>query len=392
MKYYTDLQYVQIALANAAGFEKTISSNENKILWAEMADLADWKAKAKDKMAYADAYQAYQDAHAGIPSGFIMGMDAGASGVQMLSVLTGDLKAAISTGLAKEHERGNFYKDVEKAVDSGLDIDPDDLKQAVMTAFYMSEKVPTEVFGEDNMHYFNEALDECAPECFGLLQMVLGLHGELGKTSYSWPMPNGYKVYTPVLVTDKLTTVDMLGGTFRYETKNIAEDESYKGLLANIAHSVDAFVSDEVGDRVMYDEDIIRNGIAVLDKALGKSQIAPDTTTAPSIRWVNDMGMGRYTTIAQVRKQFSLAELQALRLLAKDVLKWEAVPTFARHDEFCTYPCGMNAVRYQYQTVMAQIAKSSLLDVILSNICDEEVIVDKADISQEVLQSNYGLN
>lgn len=391
MKFYTDLQYVQIALANAAGFEKSIPSNENKILWAEFADLEDWLTKAKEPMAYANALQAYKDALAGKPSGFIMGFDASASGFQMAAVLTGDLEAAIRTGLAKTDCRGNFYKDIQDYVGSELDLDADDVKQAVMTAMYMSEKVPEEVFGEENMQVFYEALEKCAPRCFDLLKMVLPLHQELGKTSYTFTAPNGYVAYTPVLVTDKSTTVNMLGGSFIYETISITHDESYKGLLANICHFTDAYVSDEVGDRVNFNEDIVRNGLSVLNRALANYDGPIETDIAPSIRWINDMGLGVYTKISQVRSIFSLPRLAALRVLALDLLYWEPVPNFARHDEFCSYPSGMNALRYQYQKVMSEIASSNLLADILSSICDEEVTIDKEDISAAVLAGEYGL-
>lgn len=319
-------------------------------------------------------------------------MDAGASGVQMLSVLTGDLAAAISTGLARTDGRGNFYKDVQECVSDDLELEPEDVKQAVMTAFYMSEKVPEEVFGAENMDEFRDALNICAPYCFQLLEMVLELHDELNKTTYSWPMPNGYQVYTPVLVTDKLTTLNMLGGTFRYETKHIAEDSNYKGLLANIAHATDAYVSDEVGERVGYNRDIVMNGLAMIERALGDYQGEACTDTCPSIRWINDMGQGLYRTIASIRKQFSLTELQALKNVAIDVLKWDPEPNFARHDEFCSYPIAMNNIRYHYQHIMAEIAESKLLDVILSSVCDEEVLCNKIDISKEVRAGNYGLN
>ena len=222
--------------------------------------------------------------------------------------------------------------------------------------------------------------------------MVRELHLEFNKTSYNWRMPNGYEIYTPVLVTDKLTTVNMLGGSFRYETKFIGEDLSYKGLLANIAHSTDAFVSDEVGDRVGYNRDIVMNGLTVIQRALGNYKGEACTDTVPSIRWINDMGLGKYHTIAQVRKQFTLGQLQAMHDLAIDVMKWESFPNFARHDEFCSYPIAMNNIRYWYQRVMSEIASSNLLSEILSSICDEEVIIDKIDISKEVLQGSYGLN
>ncbi|MDC0644018.1 hypothetical protein OAP32_00410 [Crocinitomicaceae bacterium] len=392
-KRYTPIQYVQIALSNAAGFEKTMSDNETKILWASDLGVEGLEQfEAEDPMAYADALQAYKDALSGTPSGFICGMDAGASGAQMLAVLTGDLKAAIHTGLAKAEGRGDFYKAVVNALDSSLDIDPKDVKSAVMTALYMSEKIPEEVFGAENLALFEEALNECAPYVYELLVMVRTLHQDLQKTSYEWTMPNGYHVYTPTLVTDKLTTVEMLGGSFRYETKSIEYDESYKGLLANLAHSTDAFVSDEVGDRTGYDKDIVTMGLEVINKALAGAEVEADTKTCPSIRWINDMGMGKYRTIAQVLQQFTLPQLQALKELALDVLNWKSYPNFARHDEFCSYPAAMNEIRYHYQTVMSQIAASDLLSEILSSICDEVVEVDKIDISAEVKAGNYGLN
>ena len=80
-KKYTPIQYVQIALSNAAGFEKTMSDNETKILWASDLGLEGLEQfEAEEPMAYASALQAYKDALSGTPSGFICGMDAGASG------------------------------------------------------------------------------------------------------------------------------------------------------------------------------------------------------------------------------------------------------------------------------------------------------------------------
>ena len=102
MKEFTDLEYIFIDLGNSApdsldkeAFEKRIDwakANENN-LW-NIANTNAWKQKPL----FIKAIIALEDALAGNPSGHLVGFDAAASGLQIMSVVTGDESGCAATG------------------------------------------------------------------------------------------------------------------------------------------------------------------------------------------------------------------------------------------------------------------------------------------------------
>lgn len=397
MRIYTGLDYVKITMANAYGNGiNKLPTFEEQLTWVDntsTANLYNQVETAEEPMLYKRALNAYIDCLNDEPTGFTANLDASVSGVQMLSVLTGDLEAAKRTGLARNY-RGTFYTDVSELIDSelentDLDVSYKECKAAVMTAFYMSEAEPEKVFGKDNLSVFNATLEHCAPRCFELLQYCLRLHTKLQKPEYSWEMPNGTVVKTPNLMTN-VSNVEMLGGNFKFNWKEKKYNPAFKGLLANIAHSTDAFVATEIGDRVDYNPEVINHCLSVLGLILLSYDGDIETKTVPSIRWINDIGAGRMS-IEETMSAFTLAELAALEQLAQSIVKFKPMPNYEIHDEFWSYPDGLNAVRYHYQMVMGQIAQSNLLDKILTSICGKPVTITKQDISEEVFNGEYGI-
>ena len=107
MQTFTGLQYLQIDIANQMAntddphVKLDKSQFEDRIAWVQQYenDLEDLVDLADKPFQYLAAVMAYRDAQNGIPTGHLVGVDAAASGLQIMSALTGCQVTARNTGL-----------------------------------------------------------------------------------------------------------------------------------------------------------------------------------------------------------------------------------------------------------------------------------------------------
>ena len=116
---YTPLEYIKIDIANHYGLDR--EQFEFRIKWVDdnHGNLETLEADAKDKYRYAAAVLALREVEAGKPTGHLVGLDACASGPQIMSALMRDAIGAENTSLIGK-DRNCVYVKTTKAMNALL--------------------------------------------------------------------------------------------------------------------------------------------------------------------------------------------------------------------------------------------------------------------------------
>lgn len=412
MKTFTGWEYLLIDLANQFGKDKLVF--EERIQWAKdsMADLEALAEQAETKPLYMKAMQAVRKAQAGIPSGHMVGLDACCSGIQLMSVLTGCVKGATATGLVNPDERSDAYTYTTEVMGSilgnSVDISRADAKQSLMTSFYGSKAMPKQIFGEDTpeLDAFYQAANQVAPGAWGLLQDLLGSWKPWG-LSHDWKLPDGFDAKVKVMNKREVRIeVDELDhATFTYEFYENLGARHGLSNAANVVHSVDAYVLREMHRRCNYDLAGVEEAAEIIEteqirRNLGGQQ--EDSAVSGKVPYYVEQYQRSTLASAVILpylNELSVmtlpeAHLQALYKLINVMLAYKPFALVTVHDEFKAHPNNLNAVRWQYRELMAELAESMVLDDLLSQIHGRPGVFPKMtyDLADHIRGSNYALS
>ena len=163
MTIFTGEQYAKIAMANAYGLDKEnwdVRLDRGEEFFSHMEEGLAYQdtdperfkenrsilTKADEPIMFQKAFNALMDTKLQRPSGFIMGVDATASGLQVLASVTGCEKSALAVNLINTGNREDVYTDMSNSMQeiTGIKYSRGDLKKPVMTTFYNSQAVPKE--------------------------------------------------------------------------------------------------------------------------------------------------------------------------------------------------------------------------------------------------------
>jgi hypothetical protein len=417
---FTGWQYLLIDLANAFGLDK--KTFDQRVDWAKdhLSQLESLIEQADSKPLFVKAMMAVRKAQQGVPTGHLVGFDAVCSGMQLMAVVTGCRAAAVATGLIDSGQRPDAYTAVTQEMNSilggmGVNVKRDDAKTATMTSLYGSKAEPVKIFGEgtEELKAFYQAMNVVAPGPWALLQVLLNSWQSYA-LSHDWTLPDGFEAR--VKVTDKVETrieVDELDHTtFTYQYKEnmglpIGHVKS-KSNAANVVHSIDAYVLRSVHRRCNYDEPVVSMAASIisdelmireagwkLDPAVGAA--LQDKPLQRYISLWQATGMADAVILPHLSRSNSsflprklLIQLQAL---CESMLAHKPFEVITIHDEFKAHPNHMNQLRSHYREILAELADSSLLDHILSQIHKRPVSFPKlsSNLSRDIRQSNYAL-
>lgn len=331
MKQFTGTEYLYIDIANQYGLDK--ENWDTRIDWTKqhLNDLETFAKDLDDPFLYIKAVKALRDTQAGIETGFIMGLDACSSGVQILSALTNCSIGAANCGLIDTGSREDFYTNVttemNRLLNAGNQWARSIVKDAAMTVLYGSKKEPILAFGKDTpeLAAFYKAMTNLAPGAMKAM-IVIQNQWQIDATEHCWTMPDGHKVIAKVIIDcDKRIEVDEFHhATFTHRSYINAPDPDGLGLAANITHSIDGWIVREM------------------------------------LRRTNAAG-------------FEMAAI---------------------HDSFWCHPNNMNHVRQFYLDIMREIVKSSMLPDILSEIRGYQGSMMRNDpkLSTKMLTAEYALS
>lgn len=390
-------EWLLIDAATQYGLDKL--NFADRLDWAhkhlqELETLAE-TAETKTKPLYIKAVMAIRKAQTGKPTGHMVGVDGTCSGIQMMSVMTGCVAGARSTGLIDPGVRADAYSATTQAMNTilggGLVVARNDAKKALMHTCYGSKKTPRDLFGENTpeLAAFYQAVQIIAPGAWDLLQVLLASWKPYA-LSHEWKLPDGFdavvKVMVPKEIRIEVDELDHASFTYRYfENEGKREDRS---LAANVTHSVDAFVLREMHRRCNYDREVVEAVEVILrtemnrrDYGLADKLVELSDKVAYYQEQYNRSTLASAVILPHINEEnvqgLSDEHLESLHRMVEKMLSHKSFPIVTVHDEFKAHPNNVNQVRFHYKEIMADIADSNLLDDLLSQIHGEPVTYDK---------------
>lgn len=414
MKFYSGFEYLLIDLANAFGLDKLLF--DERIQWAKdnMDQLEALADQAETKPLYIKALMAIRKAQAGLPTGHMVGVDGCCSGIQVMSVLTGCVEGAKSTGLIIPNHRADAYTATTVIMNeilgagAGVTVSRKDAKQSLMTSFYGSKKTPKDVFGEDTpeLAAFYEAAQKVAPGAWELLQDLLASWQPYA-LEHSWKTPDGFDVRIKVMTKQEARIeVDELDhASFTYEFYENQGQKKGLSNAANVTHSMDAYILRAMHRRCNYDRrqaeyvsraiqmELIQRSMGMTDVDANLSNDKVDYYIAQYQRsGLADIVILPYLDETSVGA-LSTEHLQALAVILEGMLQYPPFELVTVHDEFKAHPNNINWVRWQYKEILADIADSNVLDDLLSQIFGMPVQFNRMafNLGDQIRDGEYGL-
>jgi hypothetical protein len=399
MQTFTPKQYLKIDIANSFGLDKL--NWEERLQWFDTneAKLLSLLSDAESPAMFYAGVKAWEDVKAGRASGYPISLDATSSGIQILSVLTGDTAAATLSNVLDNGTRNDayttLYESMLKRIGERVNFARGDLKQAIMTAFYGSEAVPKQVFGEGKLlGAFFQTLEEEAPFIWELNKAFLGMWDPTA-LKYSWVLPDNFHVH--VKVTDTVEEdVEFMGTTFAtYKTQNMPTATG-RSIGANITHSIDGFIVRELLRRCNYERGIKERVQSLIIE--GPGAVQDDTSEASKMVktiWSQYQASGYLSA-----RILDYLDASNMHLVNTDPLQdlidsmpekpFTIIPV---HDCFRVHPNYGNDLRKQYNLQLALIANSNMLSYLLSQLLGKQINITKqAHFAEEVLNANYALS
>jgi len=413
MEQFTGWQYMLIDLANHFGHDKLLFSE--RIKWAEdnLTQLEQLADQAENKPLYHKAVQAIRKVQAGEPTGHMVGFDACCSGIQVMSALTGCIAGATNTGLVDPNVRADAYGQLtsvmQNLLGSGFGVSRGDAKQALMTSFYGSKQEPINIFGADTpeLSAFYQAAATIAPGAWELLQDLLASWQPYA-LEHSWKLPDGFDVRVKVMEKREVRIeVDELDhATFTYEFYENVGTKTGLSNVANVVHSVDAYVLRCIHRRCNYDREMVEQAKVVIDLELearldnAAPVLKPDGKLLYYVEQYNRSGMADVVILPYITMgtggtaHLTTPHLEAIKAIVDSMLVHNPFPVVTIHDEFKCGPNHMNHLRQHYINIFSELAESKLLDDILSQLHGVQGTFHKLSntLPQLIKGSNYALS
>ena len=249
MQTFTGTEYLKIDIANHFGLDK--QTWDKRIEWVEsQGNLFAMASKADNPVRYRKSVHALMDTYQGKPTGHLMGLDATASGIQIMACLIGCTTTAKAVNLVDTGKREDVYQYMaDTMTELGVsNLTKSTVKKPVMTYCYGSTAQPESVFGKgtDELDAFYEALNITIPGAVEVMDTIQACW-QSDALEHSWTLPDGQvvdvKVVAPV---DKKITVDELGSSFTHRIYENIPVSNGLSLAANVVHSVDAWIVREM--------------------------------------------------------------------------------------------------------------------------------------------------
>ena len=323
--------------------------------------------------------------------------------------MAGCVRGADATGLVS-HKRADAYTDVTREMNkilqlremSTIVVPRKDVKRAMMTSVYGSTAVPKEVFGEgDLLDVFYSAVAVVAPAAFELMTALLHTWQPYA-LQHSWVMPDNHHVMIKVLEQKETRIeVDELNhATFTtYVTINQGTEKGVANV-ANVTHSVDAYVLRSVIRRASYDVKKVKEAYQLLNSSLS---VDADATEPCDDALQTMLDIYKYSAMLDISIIDYINESNVhhvplpmvIRLLAvlTEMLARGSSPVVTVHDSFGSLPTHCNTVRYWYKEICGELAESNMLAFLVSQITGKCVTYVKKsnDLGNKIRNSSYGI-
>ena len=395
MEIFTGKEYLEIAVANHAGFDK--KTWHERIQWVEehnneLEQIAFSSADEPAEML--GAIQALRKAETNISTGFPVGLDATCSVLQLMSCLTNDRAAmkccnVIGTGKREDAYR-IVYDRLKEEPEIDKDLKRDDVKQAIMTSCYGSSAKPKEIFGENNVGIFEDVMSQLFPRVWKLNKIMLQKWNSQA-TEYNWVLPDNFHAKVEVFRERSISF------KFNKQIKYLSIKEKGsvlrgRSLGANMIHSVDAFLMRELIRRTNYDPQVKERFLRIKEHDLIENENTRMVQLL--IELYHQSGFLSQRIIDYVRPyNISLLEPEMKEILYKRFAP-KPFQMLTIHDCFRVHANYCNELRKQYIELLAEITESNLLNFLCNQIIGFEPKFMKIHGLADTIRktSNYALS
>ena len=400
MQTFSGLEYLKIDIANNFGLDKL--SWAGRINWFDTneSNLDQLVNQADEPALFYAGVKAYRDVLANKPIGYMISLDATSSGIQLLAALTCDSRAAslcnvVDTG-NRENAYQGLYNEMCRRAGATAKIDMDDVKQAVMTAFYASKAMPKKVFGEGALlDVFYDTLSSMAPASWELNEAMLALWNPT-TLEHSWVLPDNFHVHIKVMspVREKVHFKSEPYDVF-YQVN--APMEEGRSLGANTIHSIDGMIVRELTRRCDYNPAKIDLLYKLIDEGnFGDPANTPLMAHMTKVLWARYQESGYLSARILdylTEDTLSLVNPKEIKELL-DTLPVAPFKVVSIHDCFRCLPHYGNDIRKQYNIQLQLIARSNMLQDLISQLVGRPVPITKMDPSlyQSIGKTNYALS
>jgi Mitochondrial DNA-directed RNA polymerase len=409
MQMFTGLQYLMMDIASSFGLDKANWSE--RLAWFEAhkkyhefattPEMLAWVKKAEEPAQALAGIYAYRATVANQPIGYMCGLDATASGLQLLALLAGCEQSASICNLINTGRREDAYTAVYESVCNRVGANQIILRKAVknalMTHLYGSTAVPKAVFGEGTpeLGAFYAAIDEMLPGANMLNYDLLSLW-QSDALAHQWTLPDGFDVVIKVM--DAVTHhVNFLGNNYEVIQKINQPKEMGLSMGANIIHSIDGLVVREMNRRCNYTVETVKY-LNDMEFCIGGRSIARqlDIQLLRLLACYDATGF-MSAAIFEVLDNDNFGHLDTTQRNALEELLYtlpeNPFPVVCIHDCFKFHPNYGNDVRIQYKQILAELAASDILSNIASQITGRPINVNKlsSKLPQKILESEYAI-
>lgn len=346
--------------------------------------------KASDPIGLRAAAIAYDAATTQQPSGYMISLDACSSGLQLLSLLVSCPKSFDLCGGIQTRCVDSYVEIYEGMNLSGI-LTRKQVKNAIMTSFYGSTAMPEHTFGE-HIDLFYDTIADMAPGAWDLNLGLQELWDQVSGSVYEWVMPDNF--HACIETKDKeLVPFKFLDTDYSVPVKIDARPDFHKGLGPNLIHSVDGMVVREMFRRCMFNQATVDRVLkAICSPKPGKDGKSSSIVTE---LWNNFLETG----FLSVRILDYIYE-DTLGLVDPDAifnlittLPEKAFELVSVHDCFRCHPNYGNDLRKQYNTIMADINDSKMLESLAKQVAHAGIKTKKVGhIDRDlILNANYML-
>lgn len=407
MQKYTAFQYIKIDISSSYGLDK--ETYQVRLDWfeANKHQLHSLVDQAEEPAQFYAGVLAYEDTLAGKPTGYLVGQDATASGYQCMAALTGCKVTAESVNLVDPTQRKDVYtsghKVMQELLGESISFERKETKRAMMTHMYGSKKAPRDLFGEGTpaLQAFYQMLDTIAPGANMLRNDLINLWQPYA-LQHKWEMPDGFTCIIKVMDTkEESFEVNELKSSFTHRYSVNQGTEKGLALSAHIIHATDAMMVREVNRRANYDPVQLERVYSILSDSSQEESNGTGEVSEAFIRLLVLAQKHSYVSpvlLNHVTKEnacvIPLWIKQQLLNIMEQMARHKPFAVISIHDAFRCHPLYMNYVREYYAEVMAQIANSTMLSAMATQISGKQVPVVKLskDLSKYIRQSNYMLS
>ena len=404
MRQFTPREYLQIDIANNFGLDTL--NWDDRLQWFKDNEnnLDSLLSQAKEPALFFAGVKAWRQVLNGEAIGYPISLDATASGFQILACLTGDRQAAELCNVVDTGNRLDaytvIYEAMMEAIGGECNLDRKQTKRAVMTSLYASEAVPREVFGEGALlGLFYETMEQRAPRVWAINNLFKNLWNPLA-THHKWVLPDNFHVQIKIMG-NVYEQVQFAGNDFEVIRKvNMPQPEG-RSLGANVTHSIDGMVVREMLRRCSYDPLQIERVEWAMKNIHRSNPIqriyAQGDDAMVYLLWARYQETGYLSAriLDHINiNNVAIVDFKVLQALV-DSLPAKPFDLIAVHDCFRCLPSYGNDMRQQYINQLHLIAKSRLLDSVISQIVGEPVQFDGGDkeLADDILSgSEYALS